>query len=113
MTREIIDSNQETMESLNALYPSVVLNLEILAEECAEIIQAKAKIIRFGLHNTRPGETGEAEASNIEKFCTEIGQLQAMVDILISNGVVLEEVVRRGYINKINKLRRFYDNPAG
>jgi NTP pyrophosphatase (non-canonical NTP hydrolase) len=52
--------------------------MDILQEECAEVIQAVSKISRFGLDNYKPGKP----KTNREHLEEELGDLQAMVDIL-------------------------------
>lgn len=50
--------------------------LDILGEECAEVIQASSKIKRFGLMSRHDGLT------NQESLIKELGDLMAMVDIV-------------------------------
>jgi len=52
--------------------------MDILQEECAEVIQAVSKISRFGIDNFKPGKP----KTNREHLEEELGDLQAMVDIL-------------------------------
>jgi NTP pyrophosphatase (non-canonical NTP hydrolase) len=58
--------------------------LEILQEECAEVIQVICKIERFGIDSYYP----ETTISNHEKLTKEVGDLLAMVDILVDRGVL-------------------------
>lgn len=51
--------------------------MDILQEECAEVIQAVSKIRRFGL------EESWNSVTNKEALITEIGDVLAIVDILI------------------------------
>jgi NTP pyrophosphatase (non-canonical NTP hydrolase) len=77
-------------------FTNVELNLEILVEECAEGIQMKSKIIRFGLWE------------NKDKFTQEIGDVLAMVDILKDNGIFTDEELEDAKARKIDKLGNFY-----
>ena len=57
--------------------------LTILQEECAEVIVEVSKCFRFGpdqcLENT--------EVSNIQRLQKELGDLQAMIELLVDNNV--------------------------
>ena len=52
--------------------------MDILQEECAEVIQAVSKISRFGLDNVKPGKP----KTNREHLEEELGDMLAMIDIL-------------------------------
>ena len=58
--------------------------LRILQEECAEVIQAISKIFRFGKKHRYPGP---ASPTNLDTLQDEIGDVLAMVDILVESGV--------------------------
>jgi NTP pyrophosphatase (non-canonical NTP hydrolase) len=59
--------------------------LIILQEECAEIIQDVAKCFRFGPDQIRLNSTdGRTQIQNLER---EIGDVMAMIDLLINEGV--------------------------
>jgi len=77
--------------------------MDILQEECAEVIQAVSKISRFGLDNFKPGKP----KTNREHLEEELGDLLAMVDILLELGVVNEEALQRAEVAKIEKLKRW------
>ena len=51
--------------------------LGILTEECAEVIQAVSKINRFGMENGWNG------VSNRQSLITEIGDVMAILQILV------------------------------
>jgi len=53
--------------------------LLITQEECAEVTQAISKIFRFGMDTQYP----EGTPTNKEKLEEEVGDLLAMIDILI------------------------------
>ena len=69
-------------------FPNDELTLEKLAEEAAEIIQAKSKIVHFGLTDTYNDTKHHPDQTNQEKLETEIGHLLAVVDILAARGIV-------------------------
>ena len=58
--------------------------MDILQEECAEVIQAVSKISRFGLDNLKPGKA----KTNREHLEEELGDLYAMIEILQELDVV-------------------------
>lgn len=94
----------QILEGLNEIFPDVENNLEVLVEECAEVIQVKAKAFRFGLNDVHPVE----EKANRAMLNTEIGQLLAMIDILIANGVLNEQALSQAKFEKFDKLREWY-----
>lgn len=65
-------------------YTDIPKNLEILAEECAEVIRIKSKVIRFGIDNYHP-KNGAPNRIALE---TECGHVLTMIDILIENGIL-------------------------
>jgi NTP pyrophosphatase (non-canonical NTP hydrolase) len=67
----------------------------ILQEECAEVIQAISKILRFGFNE---------EFRNKEKLTQEIGDLLACVTLLYASGIVDKDEVELAIENKILKL---------
>jgi NTP pyrophosphatase (non-canonical NTP hydrolase) len=74
--------------------------LIILQEECAEVIQAASKIYRFGLDNSH--KSGITQRANLE---IEIGDMLALVDILVEQGVVDLNNLNTAKLNKIEKLK--------
>jgi NTP pyrophosphatase (non-canonical NTP hydrolase) len=81
--------------------------MDILQEECAEVIQAVSKINRFGIDNLKPGKP----KTNREHLEEELGDMMAMIDILISNGIVSSdnlEVAKKAKIEKLKKWSKIY-----
>jgi NTP pyrophosphatase (non-canonical NTP hydrolase) len=74
--------------------------LVILQEECAEVIQAVSKCYRFGLDNSH--KSGTTQRANLEM---EIGDMLALVDILVEQGVVDLNNLNTAKLNKIEKLK--------
>ena len=77
--------------------------LDILQEECAEVIQAVSKISRFGLDNLKPGKP----KTNKEHLEEELGDVLAMVDILCGMGVIELDNLRTAKLAKIEKLKKW------
>ncbi len=83
--------------------------MNILSEECAEVIQAISKCHRFGLHNAKPGKS----LTNAQHMEVEIGDLLAMVDLLKSKGIITEDGLNTAKKAKIEKLKQWsniYEN---
>jgi NTP pyrophosphatase (non-canonical NTP hydrolase) len=77
--------------------------MNILSEECAEVIQAVSKCHRFGLENFKPGKP----LTNAQHLEGEIGDLLAMVDLLKSNNIVTQEGLDIAKAAKIEKLKKW------
>lgn len=75
--------------------------LNILQEECAEVIQAVSKINRFGIDNFKPGKP----KTNREHLEDELGDVLAMIDLLIKNNVVSESKLAEAEQSKKIKLQ--------
>lgn len=84
-----------TMESkVNEIYA-------ITQEECAEVVQAISKVMRFGLDSTHNGK------SNRDHLEEELGDLQCMINLLIEVGVCDMVSVLDASKRKRNKLRQW------
>jgi NTP pyrophosphatase (non-canonical NTP hydrolase) len=81
--------------------------MDITQEECAEVIQAISKIRRFGIDNAKPG----TEYSNRAHLEEELGDVLAMVDILMINNVVSWANLHRAKRAKIEKLKKWSEIP--
>lgn len=84
------------------------LILHILQEECAEVIVAISKINRFGLHSFHPNGT----KSNLDNLEEEIGDVLAMIDLLLKQGVINEknlEFATKAKFEKLKKWSNIYD----
>lgn len=82
--------------------------MNILSEECAEVIQAISKCHRFGLDNFKPGKP----KTNCEHLEEEIGDLLAMIDILVDIQVVDTlslELAKKAKIEKLKKWSNIYE----
>ena len=77
--------------------------MDILQEEAAEVIQAVSKISRFGLDNLKPGKP----KTNREHLEEELGDLMAMVTILLDKGIVTRVNLEQAESAKIEKLKQW------
>jgi len=74
----------------------------ILQEECAEVIQAVSKCMRFGPDQIKPNK----QVSNIGMLQEEIGDLLAMVELLTDLDIgVTTEGLEQAKKNKFEKLK--------
>ena len=72
--------------------------LLITQEECAEVTQAVSKVFRFGF-DTRYPDTDSS--SNRERLEEEVGDLLAMIDILVEKCIISD-----GNVNLARKMKR-------
>lgn len=78
--------------------------LLILQEECAEVSQAISKCFRFGPDQCKP----DSDETNMQALENELGDLHAMVDLLIKNKVgVTSNGIAAAKKLKFEKLKRW------
>lgn len=75
----------------------------IAQEECAEVTQAISKIFRFGFDSKHP-VTGK---SNIESLEEEVGDLLAMVDIMVEKCIISDNNINSARKAKRTKLKQW------
>jgi NTP pyrophosphatase (non-canonical NTP hydrolase) len=75
----------------------------ILAEECAEVTKEISKIMRFGPDQCKPGK----DRTNIQVLEEEIGDLLAMVELLVDKNVGVTnnglELAKKAKFEKLKK----------
>lgn len=77
--------------------------LDILQEECGEVIVEVSKCRRFGLDSLHY-KTGIKHATMLE---TEVADVLALVEILIDQGVLDRTTLELGIENKKEKLKQW------
>jgi len=77
--------------------------MNILSEECAEVIQAISKCHRFGIDNYKPGKP----KTNREHLEEELGDLMAMIDIMLEKDLIQWDNLEIAKKNKIEKLKQW------
>jgi NTP pyrophosphatase (non-canonical NTP hydrolase) len=77
--------------------------LLIVQEECAEVIQAVSKCERFGIDNYKPGKP----KTNREHLEEEVGDLLAMLELLIEKQIVSHDNVLLAKSAKFVKLKQW------
>jgi len=75
--------------------------MAITQEECAEVIQAISKIMRFGLETSYQGVTNQ---SHLEE---EIGDLVCMFQLMEQQGMIDWSIVSLHAANKKQKLMKW------
>ena len=87
---------------MNELNKDQAAILQILQEECAEVIQATSKVFRFGLFDTHPDTPSKTNTLPLEE---ELGDVLAMIDLLATHKVISYSNVVQFKQRKFNKLR--------
>ena len=82
-----------------------IQDLDILQEECAEAIVEVSKIRRFGL-DSADYNSGMTQTHRVS-FVKEVGDVLAMVDILLEQGVLTQAELDVAKQNKKDKLRKW------
>ena len=77
--------------------------MSILQEESAEVIQAVSKIFRFGYDSKHP----QSDQDNREHLAEEVGDLLAMVQLIIENKIVDWHDVEIAKDRKFEKLQKW------
>jgi NTP pyrophosphatase (non-canonical NTP hydrolase) len=78
--------------------------LNILQEECAEVIQAASKIKRFGLTNRRDG----SELNNLQNLEMELGDVLALVQLIKEANIgITDEGLEKAKVAKMARLSRY------
>ena len=75
--------------------------LDITQEECAEVVVAVSKISRFGIDNFKPGKP----LTNREHLEEEVGDLLAMVDLMLEHDIIKADSVEIARKAKKEKLK--------
>lgn len=74
----------------------------IAAEECAEVIQAISKCIRFGLEDEYAGVV-----TNVKRLAEEVGDLLCMVDLMVEYGIIKQGLVYEASVAKRARLENY------
>ena len=75
--------------------------LLILQEECGELTQAISKCFRFGK------DSKWNDTTNLQRLESEIGDVLAMIDILIEGAYVSDSNVNQARMDKKEKLKKW------
>ena len=83
--------------------PKVAEILDILQEECAEVVQAISKCRRFGMENTYSKGTGTQR----EHLVQELGDVTLLIELLQAHQVFTEAELREAQLRKAQKLTQW------
>jgi len=94
---------------MTQLSTTTIKHLEILQEECGELIVAISKIKRFGLHGFNPEI--ENSPTNFQNLCLEIGDVLGMISMVVDSelkeeGMSLDMLLSLGD-KKVEKLTKW------
>jgi NTP pyrophosphatase (non-canonical NTP hydrolase) len=81
--------------------PQVKEILDILKEECGELVVAASKCTRWGL-----GSTWQ-DRSNLQNLTQEAGDVMCMIQLLIDNGVLTVPELTQASDAKKEKLKKW------
>jgi len=79
--------------------------MTILQEECAEVITSISKCKRFGLHTLIPFT--ETKETNMSRLSKELGDVLAMIDLLVEQKLVTNQELEEYKQSKIEKLKKW------
>ena len=88
----------------NQLSDAEAERLAILAEECAEVIQAVGKIKRYGYQNWWPKDTGFTNRQRLEY---ELGHVDAAVSRLVYAAQISRDEIDRHRSAKLESIKPF------
>jgi NTP pyrophosphatase (non-canonical NTP hydrolase) len=77
--------------------------LDILQEECAEVIQAISKCRRFGI-NEQNLKTGRTQK---EELVQELGDVSLLIELLKAHQLFVESELHSAKLNKATKLSKW------
>lgn len=78
--------------------------LDVLAEECAEVIYIISKIRRFGINDSHP-VTGEVNRDRLEE---ELSDLSAMINWARKRGIHNFTLSPEKFTAKVERVRKYY-----
>jgi NTP pyrophosphatase (non-canonical NTP hydrolase) len=81
--------------------PKIKEILDILKEECGELVVAASKCTRWGLEGTWEGRY------NLDNLSQEAADVMCMIQLLVDNGVLNPAQLVRGQESKVEKLKKW------
>ena len=77
--------------------------LDILQEECAELIQAASKVKRYGVDSYNP----ITNINNKDNIIREIGDVLCMIELVMEDMIITPEELVIAKENKLEKLKKW------
>lgn len=93
------------MQHFNGLTPAEAERLEILGEECGEVIVALGKIKRHGYESTNPHETNSP--TNRERLTVELGHVMAAVRAMVAKADLDERLIQDSAARKESSINQW------
>ena len=93
------------VEAFNGLTSAEAERLALLAEECGEVIQAVAKILRHGYASTHPDRPDAG--TNRDMLERELADLRAAEHLMIEAGDVYDASIGAAAVHKLARVRRY------
>lgn len=90
------------MSSRNGLTEAQEERLDLLVEECSEIIKAACKVKRFGYDSINP--YAPQDGTNLNQLQLEMGDLDAIYALMSNNGDVDIDAINKRHQEKYPKL---------
>ena len=78
--------------------------LNLLSEECAEVIVAVSKINRFGFDSSHPNRP---EKNNLDDLEEELGDLLCVINLLNKKQITIQSHLETYSLAKENKIRQY------
>lgn len=98
----------------NGLTAAETERLELLAEECSEVIQIAMKILRHGYASKHPDRNEPFDPDNREMLATELGHVAAAVQLMTTAGDVLPMHIERNRAHKLASVGKYlHHHPQG
>ena len=97
--------------SQHPLTPAEAERLAFLAEECAEVIQAVAKIQRHGFHSFNPDAPEKGD--NRKQLEVEIGDVKAAILLCVKGDDVDDLRIMSNVQTKLKKMGRYFHHQEG
>lgn len=100
------------MAHFNQLTNAQTERLDMLQEECAEVIQIISKIKRHGYESHHPDTPGEDNREFLER---ELGDMLGVLDHMLDHNDVSYEEVKRAAHQKMKRARKYmhhYEEPS-
>jgi NTP pyrophosphatase (non-canonical NTP hydrolase) len=93
------------MDKINILTSSEQERLELLIEECSEVIQAASKVLRHGYESANP--LIDDSPTNRENLNKELGHVQLIVNRMIIKRDLNEPLMTQAAIDKSKDINRW------
>ena len=97
------DNEQEILTILMEEAAEIAEICNLIAIHCSRVAQRASKTIRFGIQEVQ----SEQPLTNVNRLNTELGDLLAVVDLLVSKKILSEDVIYEAIEAKKIKLDKY------